>query len=268
MNPAHALHRGGWASGTMIRLTRNPAIVLLAADAGFDFVMVDFEHGAHSLETMTDMAVAAQGVGLAILARVPELSRGWVSRVLDAGASGVMVPMIESADQARRIVEWAKYPPTGSRGLSSFGPHTGYRELGDVTALMAEANRVVLAIAQIETAAGVAAAADIAAVDGIDALLVGPHDLSVSLRSPGQLMTADQDSAIACVAKAAEGAGKIFGMHAGAELLARHRDKGLRLIMCNHDAGILASGLKRVADQVRALLVQAQEGAGGPAEGR
>ena len=256
MNPAQVLRGGGRAVGTMIRLTRSPAIAPLAANAGFDFIMIDFEHGTHTLETMTDIAAAAgaAGTGLAVFVRVPELSRGWVSRVLDAGACGVMAPMIESADQARRIVQWAKYPPIGLRGLSSFGPNTGYRDLADASALMAEANRNVLTIAQIETAAGVAAAADIAAVDGIDALLVGPHDLSVSLGHPGQLMTADQDAAIARVAEAANGGGKAFGMHAGADLLARHRDKGLRLIMCGHDMGMLAAGLRRVVDQVREIV--------------
>ncbi|MCG3181435.1 MAG: 2-dehydro-3,6-dideoxy-6-sulfogluconate aldolase [Phycisphaerae bacterium] len=253
MSIAQTLADGGRIHGTMVRLTRNPAIGLLAADAGLDFVMVDLEHGAHTVETLTDLAAAATGVGLPVLVRVPELSRGWVSRVLDAGASGVMVPMTETVEQARRIVEWAKYPPLGGRGLSSFGPNTAYRRLGDVTQLMADANREVLTIAQIETVAGVAAADQIAAVDGIDALLVGPHDLSVSLGHPGVVDTPDQDAAIARTADAARAAGKVFGLHGGTDLLARHLDKGLRFIMCDHDLGLLSRGLRELAKSLRAL---------------
>jgi 2-keto-3-deoxy-L-rhamnonate aldolase RhmA len=237
----------------MIRLTRSPAVALLAADAGLDFVMVDLEHGTHSLETLSDMAVAAAGAGLELLVRVPELARGWVSRVLDAGANGVMAPMTESGQMARRIVEWARYPPLGGRGLSSFGPNTGYRRLGDVAELMASANRDVLTIAQVETAAGVAAAGEIASVEGIDALLVGPNDLAVSLGQPGQMTTPRQDEAIAAVARAANNAGKAFGLHAGVDLLARHLDKGLRLIMSGHDLGMLAAGLRQTAEAMRAL---------------
>lgn len=254
MSIAQRLRDGERVVGTMIRVVVTPAIAPLAVEAGLDFIMVDLEHGTAGVQAVSDLAIAAGGVGLPIFVRVPELSRGWVSRVLDAGAVGVMVPMTESADQARRIVQWAKYPPLGGRGLSSFGPNTGYRHLGDAGQLMADANRDVLTIAQIESAAGVAAAADIAAVDGIDALLIGPHDLSVSLGHPGQVDTPDQDAAVARVASAAGAAGKAFGLHSGnAAHLARHMDKGLRLIMCGHDVGIIASGLQRLAEQMRSL---------------
>ncbi len=172
MNLARTLREGGCAVGTMVRLTRSPAIVPLAGAAGFDFIMLDFEHGDHGLQTLADVAVAGQAAGLAVLVRVPELSRGWVSRCLDAGAAGVMVPMIESAEQARRIVDWSKYPPLGGRGLSSFGPNTGYRATNDVAELMAQANRDVLAIAQIETVPGVEACEQIAAVEGSSPIAV------------------------------------------------------------------------------------------------
>ncbi len=254
MSLAQRLRGGERAFGCMIRLTRSPAITAIAREAGLDYVMVDLEHGAYSLETVADMALAAKAAGLGFMARAPELTRHWISGLLDLGVEGIMVPMLETPAQARQLVAWAKYPPLGGRGLSTTGGHTCYRKPPAVPEFMAAMNRDVLTIAQIETATAIENAAAIAAVDGLDALLIGPNDLAVSLGHPGELQTPDEDAAIAQVAAATQAAGKVFGIHASADFLARWREHGLRLVMNGIDASLLASALERVNRDSRKLF--------------
>src|SRR5690606_31798457 len=135
------------------------------------------------------------------------------------------VPMLETPEQAAKLVEWGKYAPLGGRGLSSFGAQTQFQSPGDVVEYMAQSNRRTLLIAQMETRLAAANADAIAATPGIDALLVGPNDLAVSLGHPGQLDTPEEDAAIEAIAAASAAHGKAFGMHAGAAMLERWVDR-------------------------------------------
>jgi 4-hydroxy-2-oxoheptanedioate aldolase len=248
------LHEGDRIMGTMIRICRNPIIANIAQNANLDFIMADMELGSYSLELLSDIFMATRSVGLGAFVRVPELSRGYVSRALDLGAHGVMVPMIESVEQARTFVEWSKYTPLGNRGMSAFGGHTDYRKETDVLGMMKRLNQQTLTIAQIETAKGVQCAEEIAAVEGIDVLLIGPNDLSVSLGCPGDLNAPQQLEAISKVAKACQKSNKIFGMHATASYLEKWIPEGLRFIMCSTDFDIMVSGMKSVSDSCRTII--------------
>jgi 2-keto-3-deoxy-L-rhamnonate aldolase RhmA len=247
---AERLRRGERVVGTMLRLSRHAAILPLAKSAGLDFVMLDMEHGDYSMQTLADLALAGQFASFPVFVRVPELARGYVSRALDCGVTGVMVPMVETAEQAEQFVQWAKYPPLGGRGLSSMGGHTGYNKLNAVDA-MPQFNKGTLAIAQIETATAIENITAIAAVPGIDVLLIGPNDLSVSLGHPGRTDTPDEMEAIRKVGEAAKQAGKIFGMHAGAGALAPWVSHGMRFFMNDIDTGLMLKALKAVNDETR-----------------
>ncbi len=242
-----ALKQGKRIVGTMIRLVRNPAIARVAAHAGLDFVMFDMEHGSYSLDVLSDIFAVARSVGLSGFVRVPELSKGYVSRVMDAGAVGVMVPMLESVEMARAFVDWAKYAPIGKRGFGSAAGHTNFAAATDAVGFMKAANEETLTIAQIETAPAVERIDAIAAVPGIDAVLIGPNDLAISLGHPGDLMNKAVTTAIAKVAEAARKHGKIFGMHAPDPLTEMFIPQGLRLLMSGLDHGMLLAGMKAVA---------------------
>ena len=205
--------------GTMIKMISDPEIAVLVKNAGLDMVMIDAEHGAYSWPAIKNICLAGRLAGVRPFIRVPELSKAHVSRALDCGAMGVMVPMLETQQQAEDLVRWSKFAPVGNRGLSSIGGHTDYEKVTDTVGFLSEANDQVMAIAQIETAQGIANIDQIAAVEGLDALLVGPNDLALSLGHPGQLDCAKQDEAIERVVAAAQKHGKIFGMHAGADIL-------------------------------------------------
>lgn len=248
------LRNGGKIVGTMVRMIRNSAVASIAARAGLDYIMLDLEHGPYSFETVDDIFKVGRSLGLGCFVRVPDLSKGYVSRIMDAGADGVMVPMVESVEQAKLLAGWSKFAPLGIRGFGGVGGHTDYAVIGaDTTAsFMERANRETLSIAQIETEQAVRDIDAIAAVPGIDALLIGPNDLAISLGCAGDLMGGVLDTAIGKVADAAQKHGKIFGMHAPDPLLERWIPRGCRLIMSSLDAIILTSGMKSITAKYKA----------------
>lgn len=244
--------------GTMLRLLHHPAAIEVLAHSGFDFVMLDLEHGTYDLSDVARLAVPARLAGLGFMVRVPELARGYVSKAYDLGVDGVMVPMIETPEQARQFVQWAKYPPLGGRGLTTAAGHTGYHNHPNAVAMMAEANRTTLAIAQVETALAVEHADAIASTPGIDALLVGPNDLSVSLGKPGQVECPEENEAIATFADAASRQGRRFGMHAGTGLLRRWCGHGMSIVMNDLDVNQLLHAYVALNQETRDLLQPAE----------
>ena len=240
--------------GTMVRMIQSSTVAVVAHNAGLDFIMLDLEHGPYTMETVGDVFRVGRALGLGCFVRVPELAKGYVSRSLDCGATGVMVPMLESVEQAQLLVRWAKFAPLGGRGFGGAGGHSNFIGITpDATpAFMAKANVDTMAIAQIETAQAIQNIDAIAAVPGIDALLIGPNDLAISMGCAGDLLGDTMEKAIAKVAEAAKKHGKIFGMHGPDALTERWLSKGLTLVMVNQDASILTAGLKAICQKYKA----------------
>jgi 2-keto-3-deoxy-L-rhamnonate aldolase RhmA len=247
------LREGKRVVGTMVRMVRNPAIAIVAHNAGLDFIMLDMEHGPHTMETVDDVFKVGRTLGLGCFVRVPELTKGYVSRSLDCGATGVMVPMLESVEQANLLVRWAKYAPLGGRGFGAPGGHTQFIGVGPdaISAFTAKANADTITIAQIETAQAIQNIDIIAAVPGIDALLIGPNDLSISMGCAGDFLGDTMEKAIGKVAAAAKKHGKIFGMHGPDPLTERWLPRGLTLVMSNLDTNVLAAGLKTICQKYK-----------------
>ena len=208
-NPLKAkLGRGETIIGLMCFEFSTSGIARLADAAGADFVLFDMEHTGWGMETVRQMLAAAHGTGMTPLVRVPAAQRQFVSPALDLGALGVMAPMVESADDARRLVEFARFEPDGTRGVGAYYPDAMPDGLAAALAL---ANREQVLIAQIETAAGAEAAHEIAAVDGIDLLWIGHFDLTTSLGTPGAFGDPAHAAAVERVFAAAAAAGKPVG---------------------------------------------------------
>lgn len=254
------LRQGKHIVGTMVRLVQNPAIALIAKHAGLDFIMCDMEHGTFSFPEFSDIAKTARSAGLGIFVRVPELAKGYVSRIMDAGAEGVMVPMISTAEEARMLVDWSRYIPLGKRGFGSSGVHSDYGPTGgDALAFMQKQNELTLAIAQIETKEAIDNIDEIAAVEGIDVLLIGPNDLAISLGVPGDLNGDRVHKAIAKVRDAAKRNGKVFSLHAGDTLLEKWAGSDMQMVMNNLDISVLASGFAAIAKKYKAAPEVHQE---------
>lgn len=244
------LRGGNRIVGVMARMIRNPALAQIAKNGGLDFIMLDMEHGAYSIETFSDIAQMARSVGLGIFVRVPELSKGYVSRIMDAGADGVMVPGIRTAGEVEDLVNWSRYAPLGKRGLGTPSGHTGFGGMGsDAATFMVRQNNLTLAIAQIETKEAINNIEEIAAVKGVDVLLIGPNDLSISLGVPGEIMGETMQRAIAKVADAAAQNGKVFAMHSGDALLDKWQSRGMQMVMNSLDISILDSTFASIAQK-------------------
>lgn len=179
------LAAGGVSIGTFVFEFNTSGIGRLAAGAGAEFAFFDMEHTGWSVETIRTLIATTRSTDLVPLVRVPATEYHFVARVLDVGAMGIMVPMVESAAQAAMLVASAKYPPVGRRGAAFGVAHDDYSQ-GDIVEKMTSANREVLLIALIETAAGVRNVNEIAALEGIDVLWLGHYDLTNSLGIPGQ----------------------------------------------------------------------------------
>lgn len=244
-----ALADGGGAVGTMVFEFRTPGMAAVCAAAGADFVLFDQEATGCSIEAVATLMATARGVDIVPLVRVPARQAHLLSRPLDVGAMGVMVPMVESGVQAAAVVDATKYPPLGNRGVVSGLAAEDFVAGGDVTAAMAQANAETLLVAQIESGAGVEHVEQIAAVPGIDVLWIGHLDLSVSLGIPGRYDHPDFAAAVARVLAAARAAGKAAAVKVGTVEEARQRRReGFSCICYADDVRLVRDGLRAAVE--------------------
>jgi 2-keto-3-deoxy-L-rhamnonate aldolase RhmA len=169
--------------GCFMKIVNNPAMVILAKNAGMDFLFYDMEHAMFDFNELHTIGLMAKSNNLDVFIRVPECTKGYISRALDTGAMAVMVPMVETIDQAKTLVKWSKYYPLGSRGYAG-GANTFYAPSGNHELNMKMINDSTMTIAQIETSKGIENAEAIISLEGIDAIIIGPADLSISLGIP------------------------------------------------------------------------------------
>lgn len=245
------IERHGVAVGTMLRMARDPAVMRILRNAGIEWVIIDFQHSGLSWTVVSDLIWAARCDGVGTVVRVPELRGSDISRVLDIGASGVMAPMVSSVAEAQQLVEYSKYPPMGKRSIAGMHAHTDYMPMPTKT-LLATGNQEVLCIAQIETKEGVKSAKAIAALKGIDALLVGPNDLALSLGCAGDLENPVVEKAIASVLDHCRQAGKPCGIHAvNPDYVASWIKKGMQLALCSADTILFHDVAKQLVQALK-----------------
>ena len=254
------LAEGGVALGTLVLEFDTTGIARIAAAAGADFVIFDLEHSGWTVETVRRLMATCGGTDLVPLVRPPATQYHLLSGPLDMGAMGLMVPMVESEEQARLIVRSTKYPPTGGRGAAFGVAHDDYQG-GDVGEKMRSVNEETLLIAQIETAAGLEQVDRIAAVDGIDVVWIGQFDLTASLGIPGQFQHPDYLAALDRVVNAANRHGKAAGfmttgVEEGTDLLAR----GFRALAYWGDIWIYGQGLQHGLAGIRSAVPQTVAG--------
>lgn len=240
--------------GTFLVEFGEPAAIQVLADAGFDFVMVDCEHGNHDARQIEALVQSGLHAEVCVLVRPPTASRDLITRVLDAGAAGVLVPAVDSMEHVQQAVRATKYRPIGKRGVHLLRGHTRHRPV-DAASFLAEANRDVLVLIQIELEGAVAIAEKIAATEGVDGLYVGPGDLSVDLGVPGQWNAPVLQAAIKKVVKACHKHGKIVACHADRiEDMPKLREMGVQMFGYFCDIGLFKSAANAVTKNFRATL--------------
>lgn len=212
--PNHAKQRlaaGQLSLGFGVHHLRGAAVGMLAASAGYDWLFIDMEHGAMSVEEATQISIAALGQGITPIVRCCKDALHEGARALDNGAMGVVVPHVDTAAEARDVVAAYRFPPAGQRSWGGPPFAYGFQPPG-VAEAQAELNRDILLACMVETPEAVANAEAIAAVPGVDVLLIGTSDLTASMGIPGQIGHASVRDAYATVAAACAGHGKTLGM--------------------------------------------------------
>jgi 4-hydroxy-2-oxoheptanedioate aldolase len=244
------LERGELSLGVGIRVLRSVEAAKAMKSSGFDWLFIDLEHGALSIETASQLCLAALDAGIAPLVRVPNGEYSLATRLLDNGALGIVVPHVESADEASLITDRLRYPPQGHRGVYSIMPQFDYKPRADMTTSL---NRSNLIVVMLESAKAIANAETIAAVPGIDVLLIGTNDLCIDLGVPGELGHGKVVHAYARTIAACRNHGKWAGMGGvyDDELMRRYIGMGARFILGGGDLGFLMDGAARRAAFLR-----------------
>jgi 2-keto-3-deoxy-L-rhamnonate aldolase RhmA len=247
----------GPALGTWVKIPAMEVMELVAL-AGFDFVVIDLEHSPIDLESAYRLIGTALHTGVSPIVRVPDLHPGLVQRVLDAGAEGVMVPHVDTVDQARAAAAAVRFPPLGARGVGATS-RAGAWGATPLAEYLRYGQEEVVLIAQIESATGVANAGAIAAVEGVDALLVGAADLSVSEgTTPADPRVVEL---IASAVRQGRDAGVPVG-NAGAATAASVQaavDTGFTFTMLSNDASLFGTAARAAVDAGRTVTFHEQE---------
>lgn len=237
------LAAGETVYGTMVCEFTAPGMPAALSAAGAEFVIYDMEHTGLDFADLKRQVSYGRSLGLIPFARPIEKSYSAITRLLDIGTLGLMLQMVESAEEAARIVSWTRYPPSGVRGVSFGQSHDDYAP-GDFREKVRIANERVIVMPMIETRRGLDAIDEILAVDGVDGVHLGQFDLSLSLGVPGQVDHPDMQAAIDKIARCAEKHGKFAACLAVDPQTARDwRRRGFRMISCNYDVGLMQAAL-------------------------
>ena len=248
------LQTGGTVLGTCITDCFNPEIVVAIQAAGLDFFFIDSEHARTTFDDVQGFVRVAKSTGVVPLVRVPQSEYFFLARMLDVGAMGVINPRTESVEEVRKIVAAMKFPPMGRRGYGLRSIVTDL-DFHGAAAEMESANRESMVIIQMETQACVDDIENIVAVEGVDATMVGPFDLSVSLGIPGNFEHPKFWSAFDRMVEACNRVGVAPGVHFGStKMLQRARDHGARFLVCGTDMSVLLSGFRGIRTEMDASV--------------
>jgi 4-hydroxy-2-oxoheptanedioate aldolase len=220
--------------------------------AGFDWTWIDCEHGTQDYSELIHQMQANSIYHAPAIVRIAWNDAPRFKRVLDLGAAGIMVPYVSSADEAKRAAEAMRYPPEGIRGVAKFNRACGFGQ--KFNEYFSKANNSLLTAVQLETTKSVENAAEIATVDGVDVLFIGPLDLSVSLGVADNYEHPDFLTAMDHVADACKQHGKIAGILVPKlDYLENWISRGFTFLVVGSDGGCVANGLKNIATACRKL---------------
>jgi 2-keto-3-deoxy-L-rhamnonate aldolase RhmA len=254
-NPVkQALKTGQTVIGSEISRLRSPDIARMYARAGFDFVFIDMEHSAYSMESVADLITAARSRGIAPIVRVPQADYSIVSRVLDQGAMGIMVPRVNTPEQVRDIISWMRYPPDGARSFAATMGQTDFDDTS-IESLMQLNNQQTICAIQIERKEALEELDEIMSFPGVDVACLGFIDLSIDLGIPGQIdhprMLAIAERAVHLAQRHNVAAGAVGLQLETLELWAK---KGMRFLSYSNEVELLQDAATAAAQRLRAAV--------------
>jgi len=251
MNPFQQLmHNAGSepAVGTWV-MSASPLIAEAIGCAGYDWAVLDMEHTPIDLNTLVHMLQAVAGTKMLAVVRVPWNDTVTIKRVLDAGAQTLLIPFVQNAEEARAAVAATRYPPEGIRGMAGMSRASRF---GTVPHYLTTANRSIGVIVQLETPDAIARTDEIAATEGVDALFVGPGDLSATMGHVGQLTHPEVLALTQQAVDRVKALGKPIGTVAGTpEIVARYREMGFDFVAIASDLGLLMRSAQAALATIR-----------------
>ena len=254
-NLKERLKKGEPILGTMINSFDHIDVVKIFDVCGFDFFVIDNEHGAMDYSKVGAMLSYARALGIAGMVRIPEIKREVVLKYMELGADGLLVPNCDDPDEVKKVIEYSKYAPMGNRGVSLYRPHTGFEKLPSGMDYMRQCNEQNFIICQIESQKGVENVDKILDIDRVDAVFVGPNDLSQGYGIFGQLDSPVLIEAIDRVIASAEAHGKYSGIFTAgpANSMKKWLDKGMKVNLWSNDTTMLKNYAAEGVDIIKNL---------------
>ncbi|MET4059403.1 4-hydroxy-2-oxoheptanedioate aldolase [Arthrobacter sp. UYP6] len=244
---AARLSAGGRQTGMWV-CSGSPLIAEICAGSGLDWLLIDAEHSPNGLESLLAQLQAIHGYPIAPVIRPPSGDPVLLKQYLDLGAQNLLIPMVDTAEQAAELVRAVRYPPQGIRGVGSALARAS--RWNRIDGYLQNAAEVLTLLVQIETAAAVEKVAEIAAVDGVDGLFIGPSDLAASMGHLGQQDHPEVVAAVEHCIRVIKAAGKPVGVNAFAEATARrYIAAGVDFLLVGADVALLARGSEALAAQ-------------------
>lgn len=257
--PNHTKRRlasGGLALGMGMRQARTVDIATIARTCDFDWLFIDMEHSSLDVETAAQIAFASLAAGITPIVRVPGHEHYHASRLLDSGAQGIVAPHVDTPEQAQRIVHACRYPPLGHRSVAGAQPQLGFGSMpvGEATRLVNEETMVVV---MLETPKAIANADAIAAVQGVDVLLIGTNDLCAEMGIPGKFTDPRVEDAYQKVIAACRKHGKFPGMGGiyDPPIMQKCIGLGMRFILSGSDLSFMMAGARERASLLRSVKI-------------
>ena len=253
------LKQGERVLGTMITVFDNPEIAKILKVCGFDYFIVDCEHGPFNYGAVANILALARETGIAGLVRVPEPKREVVLKFMEMGATGLLLPNADTPEQAQALVEYSKYLPLGKRGVSLMRAHTGFEKIENAIQYMQDSNADTVLMAQIESPLAVKNVEAILDVDGIDAAFIGPNDLTQNMGIFGQFTHPEYIAALDHVIASARKRGKFSGIHLMSSAgLKPWIEKGMTLNLCGSDVDLMMKAARLAISEVNGFPAAAK----------
>ena len=256
-NVKKRLKEGQVCFGTMLRILKSPQAVALCASEGLDYIVLDTEHNDYDYETLANLSLVAKYEGMALFVRVPDKLYHQMAQTLDIGAEGLVLPQVRTQDETLHIIQSTKYAPMGKRGVSVSTTATLFRDY-KIEEYTEWANRELMTIVQIESEEGINNAEKIISTPGVDAIMIGPADLSHDMGISGQIHHPRMEEALREVIKQCDKYGVAPGIHLNnMEQVDKWVHKGMRFISYSYDSKFFKDALKESLHKLRAIADKA-----------
>ena len=241
--------------GVGLRQSRTVDIGKIMATSGYDWLFIDMEHNSMDIDIASQISVAAQDAGITPIVRVPDFAHHHATRVLDCGAMGVVFPHVENAEIAKTLVSYCLYPPKGHRSMTGVLPQLNFKQqpISDVANII---NRSMLIVIMLESPEAIDNANKIAAIDGVDVVLVGTNDLCMEMGIPGDYSNPKVKDAYSKVIEACKKYGKTPGMGGvyNEELMSEYIKMGMKFILSGSDLSFMMQSATQRSNKLRSFL--------------